>query len=106
MRILTAIICSICLSGCVDNYTPVLGGAGSAANLRADTRDCREKASDIYLYDQGHAAVALGVLAGGAIGGGIAAASLSSRDMTQPTLSQMIQLCMAKRGYVGTSSPY
>lgn len=107
------LLCGAALSGCAhfmnDQYTPIPGGAGSAADVNAAAHSCRDDASNTYLWGQGHAVALLGIVAGGAaggaVGGGLAGGSMAAfnTDVKPPTLDQMIELCMLKKGYTGFS---
>jgi hypothetical protein len=107
----TVSVAAIVLSGCAhfmnDQYTPVAGGPGTQAKVKADARECRDEASNTYLWKQGHGAALIGVVAsgavGGAAGGALAGGSVSQVSNKEPTLDEMIQTCMAKRGYTGFS---
>lgn len=108
MRIVGLALCAFTLSGCADNYSVAPGGPASELSLKADIKDCRDWASDQYLWVQGHG--------GGLVGGAMlaAASSTSTSDINRygpidgrskptPTLDQMIQSCMNSRGYTGSS---
>lgn len=108
MKSIAIAFCAVALAGCADNYQPATGSPASVTTLKADAHDCRHQASETYLFDQGHGVAVLGILAGGAVGGAVggvvAGGSLSSSNKApDPTLDQMIEACMAAKGYTGTS---
>lgn len=115
MRIISLIGCALALSGCAhfmnDQYAPALGSSAIATDAKTNARECRDEASDTYLWKQGHGLAVIGIVGGGSIGGAaggaIAGGSLSAistdKNSAPPTLDQMIQSCMQARGYTGFS---